>query len=112
MGRLPIVRRSKLSNTEQDDEKWFGLTIDQVIAQLTQLRDAHGGDTPCVMSKDGEGNGFSPLFEADIAMYAAESTYAGDRYMTEADRLAADDPDEYTEAPDDAVKAVFLWPTN
>ena len=32
--------------------------------------------------------------------------------MTEEDRQAEDDPDDYAEAPDDAVRAVFLWPTN
>jgi hypothetical protein len=45
-------------------------------------------------------------------MYAADTTWAGERYMTEEDRQATGEPDEYDEAPPDAVRAVFLWPTN
>ena len=74
------------------------LTIDQLRADL----DACGlpGDTPVVLAKDAEGNGFSPLAEAEVAMYAEE------------DQLAEDDPDDYSEAPDGAVRALFLWPVN
>lgn len=85
---------------------------------LTSLRTALAaldhlpGDTIVVMAKGGEGNGFSPLADIDEAMYDAESTWAGDRYLTDADREATGEPDEYSEAPESAVPAVFLWPTN
>jgi hypothetical protein len=86
------------------------VTLDELRAELADLD--LPGDTVVVMSEDGEGNGFSPLAEIETAMYAAESTYSGDRYMTDEDRVATGEPDEYNAAPEDAVPAVFLWPTN
>jgi len=84
---------------------------------LAQLREALAAldlpdDTLVVLAKDAEGNGHSPLVEAEHAMYLAESTWSGERYLTEAQRQAEAAPDEWSEAPDDAVPAVFLWPTN
>jgi hypothetical protein len=86
------------------------MTLDELRKQLDAL-DMPGG-TPVILSKDAEGNGFSPAVEAEVAMYAAETTWSGERYMAEADRQATGIPDEYDEAPADAVRAVFLWPTN
>ena len=88
------------------------MTLDQLIEQLEVLRDGLGGDTLVIVSKDAEGNGFGPLEEAEIAMYAAENDYSGERYSTEEERQAEPNPDDYDPAPDDAVRAVFLWPTN
>ncbi len=88
------------------------MTLDEAIKQLSDLRDELGGDVLVVLAKDGEGNGFSPAAEIEHAMYEADSTYSGERYMTEAERQAEDDPDDYDEAPEDAVPAVFVWPTN
>ncbi|MEZ0089997.1 hypothetical protein [Streptacidiphilus sp. EB129] len=87
------------------------MTLDDLRAELTKL-DHLPGDTIVVMSKDGEGNGFSPLAQVEDAMYRAETTWSGEHYLTE-EQVAADP--EYGEddlAPDDAVPAVFLWPTN
>ncbi|HEX5541987.1 MAG TPA: hypothetical protein VFX60_10585 [Micromonospora sp.] len=86
------------------------MTLDELRKQLDELD--MPGDTPVILSKDAEGNGFSPVTEVEVAMYAAETTWSGERYMTEEERQATEDPDEYYEAPDDAVRAVFLWPTN
>lgn len=86
------------------------MTIDELRKQLADLDIP--GDTPVVLSQDAEGNGFSPLAEAAVAMYAADTTWSGEHYMTEEDRQATGMPEEYDEAPDDAVRAVFLWPTN
>ena len=86
------------------------MTIDELRKQLDALN--MPGDTPVILSKDAEGNRFSPAVEAEVAMYAAETTWSGERYMTEEERQATEDPDEYYEAPEDAVRAVFLWPTN
>lgn len=61
-------------------------------------------DTPVVMSKDGEGNGFSPLAEADTAArYVEETTWAGDV-------LHPDDYDAYD--PESMTHVVCLWPVN
>lgn len=80
-------------------------------AQLAEL-DHLPGETIVVLAKDGEGNGYSPLAEVEDAMYLAESTWSGEHYLT-AEQVAADpECGEDDEAPDDAVPAVFLWPTN
>jgi hypothetical protein len=86
------------------------MTLAELRAQLDALN--LPDDTPVVLAKDGEGNGFSPAVCADPGMYLADTTYSGEHYMTEEQRLAETDPDEYSEAPDDAVRAIFLWPTN
>lgn len=87
------------------------MTLDELRAQLAELGHLPG-DTIVILAKDAEGNGFSPLTEVEEAMYAADSTYSGERYMTEEQRLAEDDPDDWSSAPEEAVRAVFLWPTN
>lgn len=86
------------------------MTLAELRAQLEALD--LPGDTIVVLAKDGEGNGFSPAVEAEHAMYWADTTWSGERYLTEEQRLAETDPDDHYEAPDDAVPAVFLWPTN
>lgn len=86
------------------------MTLAELRAQLDALN--LPDDTLVILAKDGEGNGFSPAVEAIPAMYLAETTWSGEHYPTEEQRLAQDDPDEYSAAPDDAVPAVFLWPTN
>lgn len=87
------------------------MTLDDLRAELAKL-DHLPGDTPVILAKDAEGNGHSPLVEVEHAMYYAETTWSGERYMTDADRQAQDTPDDYSQAPDNAVNAVFLWPTN
>lgn len=63
-----------------------------------------------VMSRDEEGNGYSPLSGIESALYVAESTWSG--YLT--DDICYDDDDE--EIPcdddDDAVPAIVLYPVN
>lgn len=87
------------------------MTLDDLRAQLQAV--AHlPGETLVVLAKDGEGNGFSPLTEVEPALYAAGTTWSGERHLTNEQRQAAMDPDEYREAPDDAVPALFLWPVN
>jgi hypothetical protein len=51
-----------------------------------------------VMSKDAEGNRFSPLYETSAVRYAPENSWSGD----------LEDFDEDTEDPN----ALCLWPTN
>jgi hypothetical protein len=86
------------------------VTLDDLRKQLDALKVP--GDTPVILSKDAEGDGFSPVVEAEVAMYAAETTWSGEHYMTEEDRRATGAPDDYDSAPSNAVRAVFLWPTN
>lgn len=87
------------------------MTIAELRAALAKL-DHLPDDTIVVLAKDAEGNSYSPLVDTDHAMYLADTTWSGGRYMTEEQRLAEANPDDWTQAPDDAVPAVFLWPVN
>lgn len=86
------------------------MTLNELRKQLDALNVP--GHTPVILAKDAEGNGFSPVSNTEVAMYAAETTWYGERYMTEEARQATRRPDEYAEPPEAAVRAVFLWPTN
>jgi hypothetical protein len=66
------------------------------------------GDVDVVMSKDGEGNQFSPLAAYGVGKYAADNTWSGEFYS----KREEGDEEEYFESPEDAVSAVVLWPTN
>lgn len=87
------------------------MTLDGLRAELAKL-DHLPGSTIVILAKDCEGNDYSPLASIGTAMYDADSTYSGDLYLTDEDRDAMEEPDEYDEAPESAVPAVFLWPTN
>jgi hypothetical protein len=84
------------------------MTLAELCAQLDALN--LPDDTPVILARDAEGNGYSPVAGADELLYDAESTYSGSMYATPEMRAA--EPDEWSEAPDSAVRAVFLWPTN
>lgn len=65
-----------------------------------------------VMSKDAEGNGYSPLADADEGMYLADSTWSGEMYLTPEQQAAEENPDDYNTAPDEAERVVVLGPVN
>jgi hypothetical protein len=72
---------------------------------VQELRDALeglDGDVLVVMSKDGEGNGYSPLSDVEAdARYAPDSTWSGEV-------IHRDDWPDYPAAQ----PVVCLWPTN
>lgn len=84
------------------------MTLAELRAQLDALN--LPDDTPVILARDAEGNGYSPVAAADDALYEAESTYSGQFYASPEMRAA--EPGEWDEAPDSAVRAIFLWPTN
>lgn len=84
------------------------MTLAELRAQLDALN--LPDDTPVILARDAEGNGYSPVVQVDDALYEAESTYSGQLYATPEMRAA--EPGEWDEAPDTAVPAIFLWPTN
>lgn len=69
-----------------------------------------------VMSKDGEGNSFSPLADADTEsnVYVPDSTWSGEIHIKELTpelkKQGFTDEDVYD--GDDGQVAVVLWPTN
>ena len=75
-------------------------TVTEMIAYLQQLP----GDLEVIMSKDGEGNAYSPWCgEHSIGHYTPENTYAGE--------FTSHDNDEGT-IPHPDPNALVLWPTN
>jgi hypothetical protein len=78
-------------------------TVGQLVTALLELPQ----DAVVVLSKDAEGNGFSPVAAPvdedgySTGFYRAETTWSGEMF-------GGDDE----ERPDDAVEAVCLWPTN
>lgn len=71
--------------------------VSMTVGQLCEALSGMDSDTLVVLSKDGEGNEFSPLSEVGKGRYRADTTWSG----------------ELIEGEDDgAVKAVVLWPTN
>lgn len=69
-------------------------------------------DRKIVMSKDAEGNSYSPLADADEAMYVADSTWSGDIYITPEELAEKANPADWTEAPEDAERVVVFGPVN
>ena len=70
-------------------------------SELIEILQQIDGDPEVVMSKDGEGNEYSPCAGYGTAMYDAETTWYGNVYNIEVD-----------ETPETAVPCVILWPTN
>lgn len=73
------------------------MKLKDFIKQLLALPE----DLEVVMSKDGEGNGFSPFADFSLNMYAADSTWSGE----------LKDPEEMQD-DEYKINAVVLWPTN
>ena len=71
------------------------MKVKQLIKELSGIDE----NTEIVMSKDGEGNDFSPLSDISLGHYEADCTWSGQYY----------DDDEKTEK---SIKAICLWPTN
>ncbi len=72
------------------------------VEELRQVLADLPGDVIVVMSRDSEGNGFSPLADLNTDdRYTAETEWSGECHH----------PDDWPDHPD-AVKAVCLWPTN
>lgn len=72
------------------------------IKKLIEELSKEDGDLDIIMSRDGEGNGFSPLSSLGDGLYVADSTYSGEIYNL----------DEAEDAGEEAKKVIVLWPTN
>lgn len=70
------------------------------VKELRELLEELDDDMIVVMSSDGEGNNYSPLYDGGECTYVAETTYSGEVY------------DENDEEAKEGVDALVLWPTN
>lgn len=73
------------------------ITVGNLIKELEKL---HDPDLIIVMSRDEEGNGFSPLCDFSIGQYTEESAYSGDFLHDDGNWL------------DININAICLWPLN
>lgn len=81
---------------------------------VKDLREALEGlpdDLIVIMSKDAEGNGYSPLADVDPGYtYWADSTYSGEAHPTKPDDVDEDDWDYWWD--EGGVPCLLLDPTN
>lgn len=76
------------------------MKISEVEALFKTFRETFG-DLEVVLSKDVEGNGYSPLAGTSIGHYEPDSTYSGE--------FTDPDDEDYVQG---SSNAVVLWPTN
>jgi hypothetical protein len=79
------------------------MKVSELIAELQKCEP----DLEVVVSKDGEGNGYSPAIEAQSGYYDADTTWSGEFYGEE---IVGDE--DYSQPSEKAVGAVCIWPTN
>jgi hypothetical protein len=80
------------------------------VKDLIEILQEQSPDTLIVMSKDAEGNGFSPLYTVSPdAYYVPETTWMGDAYTEEDMKECYDDEGE--DRPE-AGSAIIMWPVN
>ncbi len=87
------------------------------VKQLKKLLEKFDDKDIVVLSKDGEGNGYSPLSDYGDEYYIADSTWSGELAYTEKDFK-----DSWFEKEDETYKeylkrnkakrCIVLWPTN
>lgn len=77
------------------------------VAQLRELLADFPDDGLVVLSKDGEGNEYSPLADGQPAIYVPDTTWSGAAFFaTEGGIYPTDTNDEGAES------CVVLWPVN
>tara|TARA_R110000803_G_scaffold57743_1_gene115780 strand:+ start:237 stop:494 length:258 start_codon:yes stop_codon:yes gene_type:complete len=83
------------------------------VAELIKMLQDVDPESECILQKDGEGNGYSPLSGIDPeAIYIADSTYSGEVYSAE---WSAEDADMEEDEWDTLLKkprCVVFYPIN
>lgn len=83
------------------------------VRDLLEALEGIDPDRLVVMSKDSEGNGYSPLADVNPDnIYVADSTWSGDIWPGEYDSEWFDDQEDFETIKAEGVSAVVLWPTN
>lgn len=84
------------------------------VKELRELLVDASDDDEVVLSKDAEGNGYSPLAGGCLAIYVPETMWSGDVYMREltTEGRAAGYNEEDLYGGDDGVQALVLTPKN
>lgn len=85
------------------------------VRELIELLSKCNPDDIVILSKDAEGNGFSPLSNIQEEMYTPDTTYSGEislRALTPELAERGFTEDEVGNPEDGAVNCVTLYPTN
>ena len=70
------------------------------IYELIALLERHDRELEVIMSKDGEGNDFSPLADVNEGSYRPDTTWSGEVVP------------EYDNEPPESIPCITLWPMN
>lgn len=87
------------------------MTVGELHKKILQLIEDGEVDSILVMSKDAEGNSYSPLFDLDKCSYVSYNTWSGEiglRTLTEELREEGYSHEDVK----DGQKAIVLYPTN
>jgi hypothetical protein len=85
------------------------------VKRLIELLSQVDQDREIVMSKDSEGNYFSPLHNIEPALYVPETTWHGETYpeeLTEEMKERGFSEDDMYHGAADYQHAIVLWPVN
>ena len=86
------------------------------VGQLKQLLIEVDDDTLVIISADGEGNRYSPLYDTSRSLYVPDTKVTGELYregpITEIARNAGWAEEDYREVGEEgAVRCLVLWPS-
>ncbi len=85
-----------------------------IVKELRKLLNKFNDNDLVVMSKDAEGNSFSPLSDHSNHIYVPDTTYSGEIFLLELTpelkEYGFSDEDIYHGK--DGQNAIILWPTN
>ena len=87
------------------------MTVKELIEEL-QKEDP---DRIIILQKDGESNGYSPMYGFFNGIYVPETTYSGECYMenlTESDKRAGFSEEDLAPEDVEQIKALFFQPIN
>lgn len=84
------------------------MTVKELIAKLQKV----DPNRLVVMSKDGEGNGFSPLCNLVESKYRSDSTWSGEIGLEKLTPSLKKQGYSEEDVMEDGIKALVLWPTN
>ena len=81
------------------------------VRELIKLLLQQNQDSEVIMSKDAEGNNFSPFSDLNSGKYEPNSTWSG-QYLSDCWDKNEDPEDWGIYQESDGVKSVCLWPVN
>ena len=84
------------------------------VGELKAILEVLDQSLPVILSKDSEGNSYSPLagWNADY-LYEPNNSWSGDLYPESGSLAATDeDPTDVRVVSPSSIKVLTLWPTN